>query len=219
MILGLCGKLGSGKDTVGDVMTSKFKFSRVSFADSLKYVCVEAFNLPVETFYDRDLKDKPFQTPLVLTYDNLMKLCDVLSQRGISITEENKANMIRDCLDIALTSPRHLLQYIGTDCCRKYIDDSIWLKIGVSEIKKRLPNVVVTDVRFDNEKHAIKGLGGKLGLVRRVNNDLINPQSNHSSEQDSWTPDDYNFIFNNDEGLAEFKESVELWYTYKVKQH
>lgn len=36
LIIGLCGKAGSGKDTVADRLTDKWGFTRVAFADILK---------------------------------------------------------------------------------------------------------------------------------------------------------------------------------------
>lgn len=219
MILGLCGKMGAGKDTLAEVLIDKFNFKRVAFADSLKNICSKAFDIDNRYFHDRDLKDKPFEQAVELNTYNLTKLCEVIKECNIKVTDTNLEDMIKGCAGVVLESPRKLLQYIGTDCCRMYIDDSIWLKIGLNEVKNNIPNVVITDVRFPNEKLGIKSMGGKVGLIRRVNNDLINPQSNHTSEMDTWTPDDYDFLFSNDDELGSFKESIEIWYKYRLKSY
>lgn len=63
------------------------------------------------------------------------------------------------------TSPRHALQTLGTEWGRGHIRESIWLDVARSHIEKG--NVVVSDVRFDNEAELIKELGGIVIQVER----------------------------------------------------
>ena len=48
MIIGLVGKAKSGKDTVADYLVQNFDFKKVAFADDLKRLCVDMFNLTDE---------------------------------------------------------------------------------------------------------------------------------------------------------------------------
>lgn len=57
-------------------------------------------------------------------------------------------------------SPRVAFQLFGTEWGRA-IDDLIWLKIAPTE------NVIITDVRFDNEALFFKKLGAKIFKVER----------------------------------------------------
>ena len=43
-IVGICGEMGSGKDTLGEMLGG----TKVSFADPLKKVCAYVFDIPVE---------------------------------------------------------------------------------------------------------------------------------------------------------------------------
>lgn len=49
----------SGKDTLADFLVSNHNFVKLSLADSLKEICSEKYNIPLEHFYDLNIKDKP----------------------------------------------------------------------------------------------------------------------------------------------------------------
>lgn len=90
------------------------------------------------------------------------------------------------------TSPRKILQYVGTDLFRDQLSNvvpdlgkNIWVKVvekKILDIWKENPKqgIVITDVRFPNEVDAVRKLGGTVLRVTRpylqVNKDL------HSSE-------------------------------------
>lgn len=66
------------------------------------------------------------------------------------------------------TSPRILMQTLGTEWGRNLIDEDIW----VDAVRRKVLaldsyDVVVTDVRFDNEAALIQELGGTLITVVR----------------------------------------------------
>jgi len=64
-IIGVAGKAGAGKDTVANALSAFTVFNplfprsavKMAFADSLKRAAAEAFNLPLENFYERDKKE------------------------------------------------------------------------------------------------------------------------------------------------------------------
>ncbi len=43
MIIGICGKKRSGKDTVADILVKEYGFSKYAFADPIKEICKTAF--------------------------------------------------------------------------------------------------------------------------------------------------------------------------------
>ena len=43
MIVGICGQINTGKDTVADILCGEYGFLRVSFADPLKSFCLKMF--------------------------------------------------------------------------------------------------------------------------------------------------------------------------------
>ena len=51
MIIAICGKKGSGKDTIGNYLCEKFNFIKLNFADPLKEACRNIFDLTDEQLY------------------------------------------------------------------------------------------------------------------------------------------------------------------------
>ena len=64
---------------------------------------------------------------------------------------------------------RQLLQRLGTDVVRECIDENYWVRkwferfdLQINENRAIGKIILVDDVRFDNEAHMIKALGGKV---------------------------------------------------------
>ena len=64
-------------------------------------------------------------------------------------------------------TPRYILQYMGTEVCRHNLLDSIWVDSLERKIHQH-QNVVITDVRFNNEISFLKALGAKFIQVDRL---------------------------------------------------
>lgn len=81
-------------------------------------------------------------------------------------------------------SPRQLLQTLGTEWGRAHVAEDVWIRATLHEITPWLEageNVVVTDVRFDNEAAAIRAAGGRVIRVAR-GGCLAGATAGHSSE-------------------------------------
>ena len=63
-------------------------------------------------------------------------------------------------------TPRYILQQFGTEVCRNNLLDSIWVDSLERKILQH-ENVVITDVRFNNEIEFLKNLGATLIQVNR----------------------------------------------------
>ena len=158
-IIGLCGPIGSGKDTIADILLSEYDFSnRDSFAKSLKDVLSVAFG------WDRD--DLEGLTPA--------------SRLWRETTDEWWSNR----LDQTIT-PRKMMQLWGTECIRMNFHNEFWL----ATVEKRINNIfaqnpnakiVISDVRFPIEAECIKKLGGSI--IKIIRSNVISSTSNHSSE-------------------------------------
>ena len=64
-------------------------------------------------------------------------------------------------------SPRQALQYVGTDLFRNQISslipnmgNDIWVNVLERKLKEETSNIVITDIRFENERAMVKRLGG-----------------------------------------------------------
>jgi len=58
-VVGIIGKAGSGKDTVGDYLKKKYEFTGLALADTLKRVVQEMFVIPDDVMHDRVKREKP----------------------------------------------------------------------------------------------------------------------------------------------------------------
>ena len=81
-------------------------------------------------------------------------------------------------------SPRHLLQWLGTDVLRAQFDENFFTKhalLQITSLLEKHPGVVVTDCRFDNEAELIRKLNGVVIQIVR-NTQQRNPEATHTSE-------------------------------------
>lgn len=140
-ILGICGFIGSGKDTAADFLCENYGFKRDSFASSLKDTVSAVFG------WDRILLEG--RTPEARAW------------------RETIDSWWAERLDIPHLTPRWILQYWGTEVCRTGFHDDIWLASLESRLRNSSEDIVITDVRFPNEFDAIRRAGGSIVRIRR----------------------------------------------------
>ena len=202
MIIGIDGYAGAGKDTVADVLTS-IGFSKVSFADELRRTASHAFGFSMDTFIDRDLKDKLFDKPYILTPKALCEFCDYLG------FEHKCDEVVIKFKHTEVFSPRHLLQFVGTEVARQTLAPSIWLDKYLENIQGK-GLVVTPDARFDNERDLIKGMSG---LVMWIDRKGVEPESKHVSANEKWPLDKYDLVVYNQGTRYDLKEEISLWWS------
>lgn len=139
MIIGVCGLIGAGKDTIADYLVNVHEFRRESFANTLKDAVAAVFGWD-RTLLEGRTKEARHWREQVDTW---------WSQR----------------LDIPHLTPRWVLQYWGTDVLRQHFHDDIWVASLENKMRKTKDDIVISDCRFPNEIRAIKNQGG---LVIRV---------------------------------------------------
>lgn len=140
MIIGVCGLIGSGKDTIADYLMNIHEFRRDSFAATLKDAVSAVFG------WDRDM----------------------LEGRSKSSREwrEQPDEWWSDRLNQTIT-PRWILQYWGTEVCRRGFHDDIWIASLENKLRSSRDDVVISDCRFPNEIDAIRAQGGYVIRVVR----------------------------------------------------
>lgn len=100
-------------------------------------------------------------------------------------------------------SPRQILQFVGTDLIRTHFRDDFWIHHFRQWYKTTTSkNVVVSDVRFQNEADAILALGGKLIKIERHN--FCNDP--HLSEQQEIFG--YDYTIKNNESYAVLYDTI-----------
>ncbi|WP_369933913.1 adenylate kinase [Xanthomonas tesorieronis] len=82
------------------------------------------------------------------------------------------------------TSPRRLMQTVGTEWGRDMIDRDLWLKVARRRIEAAdaagATGVVIPDIRFENEAMLVRGMGGEVVVVERPD---VAAVTTHSSER------------------------------------
>lgn len=203
MIIGVDGYAGAGKDTVADVFV-KVGFRKISFADALRESVVHSTGFSLDTFIDREIKDKLFDVKYELTSEVLTKFCDYL---GYS---EKTQEVIDNFTGTEIESPRHLLIILGTEVGRASLNQSIWLD-KYDEKRQGFTYVVTPDCRFDNEREHIRSMRGMVFWVHR---DGVGPANQHVSETGKWPIDKYDVLIHN-QNLQIMQSELGLWWSIK----
>ena len=141
MIIGVCGFIGSGKDTVADYLVNFHEYRRDSFASTLKDAVSYVFG------WDRELLEG--------------------RTKEARAWREQVDPWWAERLNMPNLTPRLMLQLWGTEVCRKGFHDDIWIASLENKMRKTTDNIVISDCRFPNEIAAIKAQGGKVVWVKR----------------------------------------------------
>jgi hypothetical protein len=64
-------------------------------------------------------------------------------------------------------TPRWILQYWGTEVCRRAFHDDIWIASLENKLRNSKDDIVISDCRFPNEIKSIKAAGGIVVRVVR----------------------------------------------------
>ena len=85
------------------------------------------------------------------------------------VVADREYNRISNSSNTKITG-RFLLEYLGTEVFRNNFDDAFWLKIAqrqINGLRSRGIHVVISDIRFVNEKDAIATMNGELLFLYR----------------------------------------------------
>ena len=192
MIIGVCGFIGSGKDTVADYLVNFHEYRRESFANSLKDAVAQVFG------WDRIL----------------------LEGRTAQAREwrEQVDSWWAKRLNRPELTPRLMLQLWGTEVCRLGFHDDIWIASLENKLRNSEDNVVISDCRFPNE---IKSLRASGGIILRVDRGVqphwtdiavranqgdtkaqawLKKEGIHTSET-AWVGTDFDFVLHNNSSI------------------
>lgn len=140
-IIGICGLISSGKDTIADYLTNFHDFERESFASSLKDAIAVIFGWDRQMLEGRTVQSRKWR--------------------------EQVDPWWAERLGMPNLTPRWILQHWGTEVCRGSFHDDIWIASLENKLRTLGKNVVITDCRFPNEIKTIKNAGGKVVRVAR----------------------------------------------------
>lgn len=142
-LIGICGFIGSGKDTVAKMFVEQ-GCVQDSFAAPLKDMCASIFGWQREMLEGDTMDSREFR-----------ETADLYWTRKLGIDN---------------FTPRLALQLLGTDIMRTHFSQDIWLNSLEYRIRRQRQDelcVVISDARFKNELNLIKELGGVVIHVKR----------------------------------------------------
>ena len=181
MIIGLYGKIGSGKNTVAKILRDNFDFQMFSLADPIKDITSLLFGWDRDSLEGDTPRDREWREEIDPYWSYKLK---------------------RDI------SPRLVMQLIGTECFRDCIAENFWIENLAERVKNCRKNVVISDIRFENELQFITRNKGFVWSI--VGNNHYTRDSEHSSEarnSSDWA--EYtNETITNYGNLSELKEKV-----------
>lgn len=210
MIIAFSGKKFAGKDTAAEGLIKTYKFKRIGLADKLKDICSTIFEIPRQDMDTPSKKEIPFDKSIVITENHIQSLITTFVEDGLVFDYQQAYTYISaNFRNKTIISIRDLLQVVGTDICRRYIKDSIWLDYVDKIVQNIESDVVITDARFKNEREYLKSLGAVLILVKREGT----PSSSHISENQLGSEEDYDVIVDNNDTIMALQSSIALWYS------
>ena len=173
MIIGISGRIGSGKDTVGTIiqgllLTNKNQSSEIKkFAGKLKQIASILTGISVEKFEDQEFKknylDAEWGTVQDIPLNSIPPFADM--QFNVMMTV------------------REFLQKLGTEAMREGLHTNVWgnalfadykakwvptgdtIEEDEVSLEKEYPNWIITDMRFPNEMEAVEK---RHGITIRV---------------------------------------------------
>lgn len=99
---------------------------------------------------------------------------------------------------------RQVLQKIGTEFGR-HLDDELWIKLLFRDLAHERQNIVISDVRFENEAQAIRDAGG---YIVHIKTDAVCTDDHPSEKPLSFRDGDF-FIGNDKRDLQSFYQKID----------
>ena len=141
MIIGVCGFIGSGKDTIADYLVNFHGYRRESFANSLKDAVSMVFGWDRTMLEGRTKQAREWREQVDLWW--------------------------AERLNMPHLTPRWVLQHWGTEVCRNGFHDDMWIASLENKLRNSKDDIVISDCRFPNEIKSIKDAGGIVIRVKR----------------------------------------------------
>jgi hypothetical protein len=202
MLICLSGWKNSGKDTVANYLIEEHNAVRVAFADPLKDMVAQEFDIPRSYLDDPKFKESPLSEKPVLIKDDFVRNVAKFMFKEFRTAYGEKPDdfTITDGVMYGIVNlpgegykyeakplfhtPRSLAILKGST--NRVADPNYWTNKAFSIIKKNADKgklVVVTDLRYKSEMVQLKGRFGKEVVFVRINRHKESP-SNDPSERD-----------------------------------
>lgn len=204
MLIGISGKLGSGKDTVGQMIQAEARgyWEIKKYAKKLKQITCILTGCSMQELESQEFKDSLLSP----------------EWKGGHCTFSH-------------STYRDMLQKLGTEVMRDSLHSNVWVNAlmadyqfapnksmdecfkeqfltGRSEIHYKFPKWIITDMRFPNELEAVKERGGITIRVNRDNGTRAISMINSHTSETALDDANFDYVIENDGNLSELKASV-----------
>lgn len=168
-IIGLSGRMSSGKDTAAEVLVEHYGYKQFAFADAMRDAA-----LALDPIVDMWLDEDGFRSSII---------------KGSRLSEVVNAVGWRQAKD-TMPEVRRTLERLGTEVGRNLFGTNFWIDQTFKAIAEYGGAAVITDVRFPNEARAVEKIA--LGYLIRIERPSLEgvAGSSHISES---ALDDYDF--------------------------
>jgi dephospho-CoA kinase len=169
-VIGVVGKIGSGKDTVADYFVNNHDYMKYSFAIPIKDIAVNIFGFTTEQVNDHLLKE------------------------------------IKD--DFWDITPRKFLQIVGTDMFREIFRQDVWVKMAERNITNTQKNIIIPDIRFENEAKLVKEKYNGT-IIKIIRNNSLSSTKARQHKSEKGVNDDYiDFTIDNNYDMNTLTENL-----------
>jgi len=203
-IISISGRMGSGKDTAGEIIKDLLEenvgpyWDIRKFASGVKEVASLILGIDVLQFENQEFKNSYLPECW-----NTHKA--VFTDRSDFHGWEVKTNKM---------TVREFLQKLGTEAMRNGLHEDVWVNKLIREYdylnnlikhknKNTFPRWIITDTRFPNEYAALKEKEALFIKIERPGLEL----NNHPSET-SLDNHEFDYVINNDSDLYHLKEEL-----------
>lgn len=250
MIIGICGKRQSGKDTIANMIAyihnvgvtkanyqewianrvsnkDRAKRKSVRFADALKDCVSAIYNIPREYLDEEYYKDNSFFCiDNCKFYDckdviNHQEVYKIIEYSSLVNSPEYFSYQLENTKKLRAIKVRTILQFFGTDICRKYLGDDVWIRATINkadDINSVYGICLIPDVRFTNEAETIQQhplYGGGIKVIR----DNINRNKDNSQHISETNDIIFPYVINNNGNLFNLFYKVLEIYQCIVAKH
>lgn len=187
-LIGLGGRLRSGKDVVADRLVEKHGYVKLGMSDAL-HEAMLAID-PIVTHEEMVLVRKTSEG-LQWRRDTPARYSEIVEHIGY--VEAKK-----------IPEVRRLLQNLGTDVGRNMIDENVWVNVMARKIDDHRGAghpVVVTGLRFPNEVQMVEELGGLAAWVERPGLHATSAGTAAHASENSVSAADFHLTIDNSSDL------------------
>lgn len=196
----------SGKDTLANYMIDSHGFQRVAFADPLKDMVADKFDIPRASMDDPERKEAPLhnlpvapQDPYSLMITKAM-FKEFRTRHGKQVDDfyhgealEGFTGIIGRDLHRLYWTPRALCILEGST--NRAVDSSYWVKQAIKRIEMAellgVNGIVISDLRYQSEMSQIRTAFGDKATFVRINRFKDSPSSDPSEMNLVDTPHDF----------------------------